>query len=271
VDPAVIKIKESPAYLRIFDTTTGTEVTPPCDANTCVASVSQGVVGSRTYRAYVSGGGGGYPPPNVLCNSAPVVITWAPFAPTVELQADAPYQLVGGTATLTAKAYNKPSSAVIKIFDTTTGTELDTCPTTTCSTTVTKNQAIKRTYRAYVSESGSGETDATSAALDVTWSSSIVLNVEKTVLYPGEQATLTAKSSATSGQSAFIQIYDVETGQLVKVCTHITICTSPPVSGQGSPRTFIAVEQWWPNAPWSPPQLSRASNQVSVNWLSKPT
>jgi len=81
------------------------------------------------------------------------------WLPAISLNVDVPYQLVGGTATLTAKAdfINIPSSPyLIRIYDATTKTLLKDCKANTCSVAVTKTQEMTRTYRAFIAKSGTG-------------------------------------------------------------------------------------------------------------------
>jgi hypothetical protein len=211
----------------------------------------------------------------VICDTADAQTDDPIFIPEAGLEVDAPYQLIGESAKLTATASYIPTPAhYIRIYDKTTGTHLKTCNAnaTSCSVSVVQDEPTKRTYKAYIAKQGGGFpppgiAGSASEDVDVTWSSSVVLNTDKTRLWEGEEATLTAESYGFSAwQSQFVLIRD-ESGKTVGACPWSTSCSTPVTEPNGTvEHTYHALQAVWINGTPNPPQLWRESNHVSVRW-----
>jgi hypothetical protein len=191
------------------------------------------------------------------------------FLPMANISADAPQQLVGGTANLTASTmfFDVPSSptAWLKIWDTTANKLVKDCNANTCTAGVTQFAPTTHAYRAYIADWGSvlKNVVASSSPVGVTWSSTIVLNIDKTFMFQGETGNLTAKASGTAVQSSSIRIIDEQSGQTVGSCTGVT-CVVPVTSPFPTTHTYRAV-QYGISSPDHKPIL-RSSNTTAVMW-----
>jgi hypothetical protein len=191
------------------------------------------------------------------------------FLPVADISVDAPQQLVGGTANLTASTmfFDVPSSptAGLKIWDMTTNKLVKQCNANTCTAPVTQFAPTTHAYRAYIADWGSGLNNvvASSSPVSVTWSSTIVLNVDKPFMFQGETGNLTAKASGTAGPPSSIKIIDEQSGQTVGSCTGVT-CVVPVTSPFPTTHTYRAV-QYGISSPDHKPIL-RSSNTTAVMW-----
>jgi hypothetical protein len=192
------------------------------------------------------------------------------FLPVANISVDVPQQLVGGTANLTASTmfFDVPSSptAWLKIWDMTTNTLVKQCNANTCTAPVTKFAPTTHAYRAYIADGGSvlKNVVASSSPVSVTWSSTIVLNIDKSFMFQGETGNLTAKASGTAAQSSSIRIIDEQSAQTVGWCTGVTTCVVPVTSPFPTTHTYHAVQNWI-SSPGNIPIL-RYSNTSTVKW-----
>lgn len=192
--------------------------------------------------------------------------------PEVYLEADAQYQLIGESAKLTATGYGVPTSAHhLRIYDKTTGTHLKTCPSSPCSVSVVQDDPTKHTYVAYSAKLGSGFPPPgieSSGEVDVTWSSSLVLNTNTTYVSEGHEAKLTVESNVPHAWLSSMILIKDESGNTVKACPSTTSCSTSVDAHQGSAHTYYALQNLW--GPGPNQQIWRASNQVTVRWQAIP-
>ena len=210
-----------------------------------------------------------------VCTTADAQADDPTFIPVAGLEVDAPFQLIGESAKLTATASYLPTPAhYIRIYDKTTGTHLKTCNAnaTSCSVSVVQDEPTQHTYEASIANKGGGYpppgiAGSPSEDVHVTWSSSVVLNSDKTRLWEGQKATLTAESYGFAAwQSQFILIRD-ESGKTVAACPWSTSCSTPVTEPNGTvEHTYHALQAVWLSNTPNPPQLWRGSNLVSVRW-----
>jgi hypothetical protein len=105
-----------------------------CHSNDCTATVSQNVITTHTYRAYIAKFGKSFPPSGVQGFTGSVSVKWGA---KLVLNTDSTGLFNGEKATLTAKAVG-PGAITIK--DTQSGQTVGSCPsaaTTVCTATVT--------------------------------------------------------------------------------------------------------------------------------------
>lgn len=177
-------------------TTGGSQYAPPGAGDTFLWDVASSEPGPETFQLRWAENGSG----NIIYSND-VTITWQ-AAPTVSLTAS-PTQLYSGQATtLTATASENvgPTPWYIVIYDSTTGQDIQTCGSgTSCSTTVTENQATTQRFQAYIGPSGgtpaSSGVQSTSPSRTVTWQTPTVsLSANPTNLPTGQATTLTANA-----------------------------------------------------------------------------
>jgi hypothetical protein len=199
-----------------------------------------------------------------VCNTASA-------APVAVLEADAPYQLIGEAAKLTATASYFPTSVhMLRIYDKTTSTHLKSCSSSPCQIPVVQGEPTKHTYVAYIAKQGNRFPPPgieSSDEVDVTWSSSVVLNTDKTHPWEGQAAELTAESYGyPAWLSTFVLIGDMSSGTIV-TCPWSTHCSTSVTEGDGPvEHTYYALQAVWVNGIPNPPQVVRPSNQVTVRW-----
>jgi len=134
-----------------------------------------------------------------------------------------------------------PSASILRITDTTTGTQVASCATgTTCATSVVFYTGAPHTYRATVNSLTSSPVTLTRAA----WTVSLTSDQPSFVV--GGTTTFTATTnqsvSATNGNYR-IGIYDVTADSLIGSCLAGAACsvTVPSPTSQGTAHNYIAA------------------------------
>jgi len=187
------------------------------------------------------------------------------FLPVASISVDEPNQLVGGVAKLHAWAdfINIATSPYyLKIYDVTTNTFLTQCGyKNDCETTVSQNVATTHTYRAYIAQYNtsfppSGVQGFTGSA-SAKWGSKLVLNTNRTGLFNGESAVLTARAAGPGA----ITIKNAQSGQTVGNCPSpaTKVCTAT-VTGYSADHAYVATQAG----------LLSNSNTVSIGWQKLP-
>lgn len=183
------------------------------------------------------------------------------FGPYALLSVDAPNQLPGGVAKLTADAwlFDVPSSPYrLKIYDVTDQKFLKDCKANTCVVNVTQSAATQHTYRAYIAgQATSFPPPSIQAASDdvvVSWGAKLVLNANFTELFEYETATLTAKAAV----AGTIAIKDATMGQTIKICPATTVCSISVKQTMPTTHDYYAIQGALP------------ANIVSITWMKMP-
>ena len=240
-----------------------------------------------TYTAYIVNSGG-----QDVATSNTQTVTWNANAPppsawSVSLSANPTPLPTGSATTLTAIANQNvgPTPYFINIVDMTTRTLLTSCGAgTSCTTTLTENQATTQTFQADVSSDGvfpSGSTQANSPQTSVTWTAAApTLTLAQTQTVPvGTAVTLTGTSTEVwdqmGGLGAIVGVaggvpYTKTGGHEYGVGGSATITgnsyTYAITSNQAGTETF--------QIRWAPPGASTwttTSNTVTVTWTPLPT
>ena len=259
----------SPFFIEIFDQTTHAFLADCAFGTTCSTTVTQFGSTVRSYVAYISRFGAGYPPPSVRAVSGTVTVSWL----TVSLSASPTALTPGGTTTLSATASLDvgPTPYWIEIFDPATGIVLAYCGFgDTCSVSVTQPGSAIRDYVAYVSGLGFSlpppNIRATSNRVRVTWLS-ISLSASPGFLWRHGFSRLTATASLDVGPTPYwIEIFDRSTGAYLTSCGAGTSCTtwvSQPFRTTHAYIAFISGS----GTGFPPPNVRATSNTVFVTWF----
>jgi hypothetical protein len=202
-----------------------------------------------------------------ICDTATAQTDNDFFDPPASLQVDAPYQLVGESAKLTATGYLPTSNHRLRIYDETTGTHLKTCGYSPCPVSVVQDDPTKHTYVAYIAKDGPGFPPPgieSSDHADVTWSSSLVLNTDTTDAFEGDKVKLTVESMSPPLWVSTIILIKDESGTTVNACASTTSCSTSVTAYGNVDHTYYALQNL--QGPGPNLQVWRASNQVTVNW-----
>jgi len=169
----------------------------------------------------------------------PTTVTW--FDAVVLLSADHPTTGSNKPVTLTATSSDDvgPSPYYIEIYDDDHGTRLAVCGSgTTCSVTVTETSAGTHRYRAYVSNYDSANPPASVhgqslfgfvTVNDGGWQASISETGGQGIY------NVTATANQDVGPTPYwIEIFDMQTGQLVQQCSSGSQCVYSFVTGNGT-------------------------------------
>ena len=229
--------------IEIFDQTTGTLVGACMQASQCLVAYAA-KSGIHTFAAYVTPPAANQPTENVITSNS-VTVSWfsvsltAPSASMV-----GPGKPVTITATTTADVSN--SGYELGLYDQSSGTRLTYCSHgTTCSTTLTKEQAGSRSIVAYVSgasqTSPPPEIQARSAPMTATWLG-VTLDANTTSPQRGTAVFMRAVANIDVTNTPWsIGIYD-ENGELVgDPCKSGTSCSARVSITSGSTPLFTAV------------------------------
>ncbi len=191
---------------------------------------------------------------------------------TVSLTSSETSFAAGDTVTLTATANQDPSETgynysyshynyIVRIFDTTTGGQLDWCNTAVCtfSTTALFTMGAAHTYVAevsagstYVSYGDSSDVQATSDPVTESRSEwTVGLTVDKTTFAAGDTVTLTAVANqdpestgynySLSAYNYMVRIFDTTAGIELAYC-YTAVCTfsSSALFYSGDPHNYVA-------------------------------
>lgn len=229
--------------IEIFDQTTGRVVGACMQASQCVVAYAADS-GVHTFAAYVTRPVANEPTENVVASNS-VVISWF----SVTLAASSASIVTPGTSvTITATATADVGSAgyQLGLYDKASGTRLTYCSRgTTCSTTLTKEQAGSRSLVAYVA--GASETSppsdvqAQSATVTATW---LGITLDANTTQPQRDSTVFMRATANvdvTNTPWSIGIYD-EQGELVAAaCKSGSSCSAKVSITTGSTPWFTAV------------------------------
>jgi hypothetical protein len=195
--------------------------------------------------------------------------------PWVALEASAPYQLVGGTANLTATSsidVTYPNPYYIEIFDQTDGTRVAVCGSgRTCSGLASYSNSTTHNYIAYIAKSGMTnpppQVQAESRTVTVSWQNTLVLNGPSLIFGVHGTAILTATSSidVTYPNPYYIEIFDETNGTLRAVCGSGTTCSVSSVTYDDRDHTFIAYVSRY-GTTYPPPEIQATSNSFTVQF-----
>ena len=229
--------------IEIFDQTTGTLVGACMQASQCVVAYAADS-GNRTFAAYVTPPVANQPTDNLI-TSNPVTVSWFSVALAAASAAMVgPGQPVTVTATTTADVSN--SGYQLGLYDQSSGTRLTYCSHgTTCSTTLTKEQAGSRSIVAYVSgasvTSPPPDIQAQSSPITATWLG-ITLDANTTQPQRGSTVFMNATANVDVTNTPWsIGIYD-ELGDLVSApCKSGSSCSARVSITTGSTPSFTAV------------------------------
>ncbi|MGZ3356919.1 MAG: hypothetical protein ACXVBO_18960, partial [Isosphaeraceae bacterium] len=202
--------------IEIFDQTTGTLVGACMQGSRCLVAYAA-KSGAHTFAAYVTPPVANQPTDNVIASN-PVTVSW--FSVSIAATSASivgPGKSITLTATSTADVSN--SSYELGLYDQSSGTRLTYCSRgTTCSTTLTKQQASSRSIVAFVS--GASETSpppdiqAQSTPLTATWLG-VTLSANTTNPARGNTVFMRANANIDVTNTPWsIGIYD-ENGELV--------------------------------------------------------
>lgn len=229
--------------IEIFDQTTGTLVGACMQSSQCQVAYAAGS-GVHTFAAYVTPPVANQPTENVV-TSNPVTVSWF----SVVLAAASAATVGPGkpvTVTATATADVGSSGYQLGLFDQSSGTRLTYCSHgTTCSTTLTKEQAGTRSIVAYVSAASDTspplEIQAQSTPITATW---LGITLDANTTHPQLGTTVFMRATANidvTNTPWSIGIYD-SSGELVaEPCKIGSSCSARVSITTGSTPWFTAV------------------------------
>lgn len=229
--------------IEIFDQTTGTLVGACMQGSRCLVAYAA-KAGTHTFAAYVTPPVANQPTENVIASN-PVTVSW--FSVSIAATSASivgPGKSITLTATSTADVSN--SSYELGLYDQSSGTRLTYCSRgTTCSTTLTKQQASSRSIVAFVS--GASETSpppdiqAQSSPITATWLG-VTLSANTTNPVRGNTVFMRASANIDVTNTPWsIGIYD-ENGELVSdACKAGSSCSARVTLSAGSTPWFTAV------------------------------
>jgi hypothetical protein len=229
--------------IEIFDQTTGTLVGACMQSSQCMVAYAADS-GVHTFAAYVTPPVANQPTENVV-TSNPITVSW--FSVAI---AAASSPMVGPgkpvTVTATATADVGSSGYQLGLYDQSSGTRLTYCSHgTTCSTTLTKDQAGSRSIVAYVSTASETspppEIQAQSTPLTATWMG-VTLDANTTNPQRGSTVFMRATANVDVTNTPWsIGIYD-QNGELVgDPCKTGSSCSARVAIATGSTPSFTAV------------------------------
>ena len=238
----------TPYYISIYDQTAASYVAICATGSVCSASVIQSQPTTHVYIAYVAS----FPPntgvpSGIQATSGTVGVLW--HGVLVSLTSSASTLPLGGSASLmaTTSADVGPSPFWIEIFDASTGTRLAVCGSgTTCPATASQTIATTHKFVAFVSDNATNfpptNTIATSNPVYITWTAgNFRITLSGSAIYGTE--SLTATSNQNVGPTPYyIEIFNLDTGTLLKVCGSGTTCpvTTTMAAGYNHYAAFIA-------------------------------
>jgi hypothetical protein len=229
--------------IEIFDQTTGTLVGACMQASQCSVGYTANA-GLHTFAAYVTPPVANQPTENVVSSNSVTVAWFSVSIAPASASMVGPGKPVTITATTTADVNN--SGYHLGLYDQTSGTRLTYCSRgTTCSTTLTKEQAGSRSIVAFVS--GDSETSpppsiqAQSSPITATWLG-VTLNANTTHPQLGTAVFMRATANVDVTNTPWsIGIYDGN-GELVSdPCKTGSSCTARVSITTGSTPWFTAV------------------------------
>ncbi len=177
------------------------------------------------------------------------------------------------TLTATTNADVGPTPYYISVYDATSHTELAVCGSgTTCSASVTQQNATTHAYQAYVgdypaSNSPPGFIIISSPVVNVTWQSvTISLAASKTTQSVGNSVTLTSTTSVDIGPTPFYaEIFDTTTGALLMSCGYGTSCAVTTSQTSATTHRFITYVSGYSSV-YPPSGIQATSNASYVTW-----
>lgn len=253
----------TPFWISIFDLTKGTYLAACHAGRVCTIAVTEQTPGVDDYVAALSlkpRGPSDYPPPGYLAHDVTSVL-WKSVS--VSLVANPTTVEVGSPTTLTATTSADLSSSpfFVQIYDTSTGTLVQSCGgASPCTATFTGSQAATDSFVAYVAPYATSSplksSQAESTTSYVTWSGQgFGLSL---AVAPGT-ATATATVPQNPGPYA-VEIFDETAGgALLSSCDSVAVCS---VASTVAGHALVAVV----SAPGSdttlPPTDGQASSSV---------
>jgi hypothetical protein len=229
--------------IEIFDQTTGTLVGACMQASQCVVAYAASA-GVHTFAAFVTPPVANQPTENVV-TSNPVTVSWFSVALTAaSASIVAPGRPITITATTTADVAT--AGYQLGLYDLRSGTRLTYCSHgTTCSTTLSKEQAGTRSIVAYVSAASETspppQIQAQSAPLTATW---LGVTLDANTTNPQRDGTVFMRATANvdvTNTPWSIGIYD-QNGKLVgDACKTGSSCSARVAIAAGATPWFSAV------------------------------
>ena len=229
--------------IEIFDQTTETLAGACMQASQCLVAYAANS-GVHTFAAYVTPPVANQPTPNVVASNSVTVAWFNVSLAAVSASMVGPGKPVTVTATTTADVTN--SGFELGLYDQSSGTRLTYCSHgSTCSTTLTKQQAGSKAIVAFVS--GASETSpppaiqAQSSPVTATWLG-VTLNANTTHPQWGSTVFLRATANIDVTNTPWsIGIYN-ENGELVSdACKTGSSCNARVSVTTGSTQWFTAV------------------------------
>jgi len=229
--------------IEIFDQTTETLAGACMQASQCLVAYAANS-GVHTFAAYVTPPVANQPTPNVVASNSVTVAWFNVSLAAVSASMVGPGKPVTVTATTTADVTN--SGFDLGLYDQSSGTRLTYCSHgSTCSTTLTKQQAGSKAIVAFVS--GASETSpppaiqAQSSPVTATWLG-VTLNANTTHPQGGSTVFLRATANIDVTNTPWsIGIYN-ENGELVSdACKTGSSCNARVSVTTGSTQWFTAV------------------------------
>ena len=240
---ASLTVSGTPSAIEIFDQTTATLVGACMQASQCLVAYAADS-GVHTFAAYVTPPVASQPTENAVASNQ-VTVSWFSVAlATPSASIVVPGKAVTVTATASADVGN--SGYQLGLYDQRSGSLLTYCSHgTTCSTTLTKDQAGSQSIIAYVS--GASPTSpppvvqAQSTPITATW---LGVTLDANTTQPQRDTTIFMRASANvdvTNTPWSIGIYD-ENGELVaNACKTGSSCTARVSITTGSTPSFTAV------------------------------
>ena len=240
---SVDSVSGTPFAIEIFDQTTGTLIGACMQSSQCLVAYAA-KTGAHTLVAYITQPTA-HQPSNAVASSAPVTVSWLGVTlATASASVVAPGKPVTLTATATADFVQ--AGYVLALYDQSSGARLTYCSQgTTCTTTLTRSIAGRRSIVAYLGASSESlplpAVQAQSAPITVTW---LGVSLAANTVYPRGGGAVFMKATANADLTNTpwsIGIYD-EAGNLVSdACKTGATCSARVQIPAGKLPWFTAV------------------------------
>ena len=236
-------VSGTPFAIEIFDETTGTLLGACMQSSQCLVAYTA-KSGAHTLVAFITQPTA-HQPSNAVASSSPVTVSWLGVTlVTASASVVAPGKPVTLTATATADFVQ--AGYVLALYDQASGARLTYCSQgTTCSTTLTRSIAGRRSIVAYLGTSSESlplpAIQAQSAPITVTW---LGVSLAANTVYPRGGGAVYMKATANADVTKTpwsIGIYD-EAGNLVSdACKTGATCSASVQIPAGKLPWFTAV------------------------------
>jgi hypothetical protein len=240
---AATSVTGTRSAIEIFDQTTGTLLGACMQASQCVVAYAA-KAGVHTFAAYVTPPVAHQPTENVVISN-PLTVAWFDLALTTSSAAIVgPGKPITFTATTTADLGS--TSYQLGLYDKSSGARLTYCSRgTTCSTTLTKEQAGVHSIVAFVAQPSESlpppSIQAQSAPVTATWLG-VTLDANTTHPQRGSTVFMKATSNVNLTNTPWsIGIYDEQGNLVSQACKSGTTCSARVRITTGSTPWFTAV------------------------------